>query len=200
MRELETPFGVIDIAGATSIMGIGADVGRLLRKREVAATLAMLKPSSPRTPQYISHVSGMSVTATRGVIEGLVEAGVIAQKAGGYVIGNGLGPSTSQLWCLELKVEHWARALHQALRYRVLAHATGVVMPQPWARNANKRRERFTATGVGLLAVDMGMRDASWLARPLLRRPASSRLYWDCLGRILLRVGDAAPDVASSRP
>lgn len=195
VRELETPFGVVDVAALETSAPYARDAGALLRRREVATTMSLLKEESHRTVGFISSRIGLSIPQATSVLEEMGEAKLASERSGGFVTGPMFAPSSPTLWALELKVEHWGRALHQALRYRVFANRVAVVMPLPWARNAIPHRDRFRASGVGLLGVDVGKRRVLWLVRPRLRKPASAKSYWDSVGRLLARVNDESADL-----
>lgn len=55
---------------------------------------------------------------------------------------------------IEMKLQNWAEALHQAVAYQLAADWTWVAMPLAAASRAYRERWRFEAEHVGLLAVD----------------------------------------------
>ena len=189
-NEIATPFGVVDVAtldwGAEPMEALLAPSAvTVLGEPGVDRIMAALKPAAPRTLGYLGSATTLPIGVVGRLMSDMEDVGLVSSSGSAFTFGPALSGGTPTLSAFELKIEHWRRAQHQALRYRMFAHRVAIVMPLPWAQNAIQQRAQFAATGIGVLSVDTVAMVARWLLRPRTRTPASSRQYWATIGRFL---------------
>lgn len=188
--EVSTTFGIVDVVtldGGIEQSGslFSPSVIGVLTEPGVDRILAALKPSAPRTFGYLGSATTLPTAMLGRLMSNMEEVGLASNSGSTFTLGPALSDGAPTLSAFELKIQHWRRAQHQALRYRMFAHRVAIVMPFSGAQNAVQQRAQLAASGLGVLSVDTGSLTARWLLRPRTRMPASSRQYWAAVGRFL---------------
>jgi len=94
---------------------------RALRDQSSARIVSLLQFSAPRTERYLVKETGLSMQVFRRCIATLESLKLVERHSGsGYSLSRYFPKMNWELWAFEVKVDHWRRALYQALRYRAL--------------------------------------------------------------------------------
>lgn len=196
LREVDCHQGRPDfVASPTTVIDIPRDyraqLASALATPSLARTLSLLKRSAPRTNDYLRRASGLSVPVLRRSISTLGSLGFVARSGqSGYVLAPAFPDTKWELWAFELKVDHWQRALFQALQYRAFAHYVAVVISERWAHRVERQIDRFRTLNVGIIALDSDSGAIRSVLRPRKRSPASRFHHLYALGKFLAHLAD----------
>ena len=196
LREVDCHQGRPDfVASPTTVIDTPRDcraqLAPALATPSLVRILSLLKRSAPRTDDYLRRASGLSVPVLRRSISALESLGVVARSSqSGYVLASAFPETKWELWAFEVKVDHWQRALFQALQYRAFAHWVAVVISERWAHRVERQIERFRALNIGIIALDPQSGAIRSVLRPRKHPPASRFHYLYALGKFLAQVAD----------
>jgi hypothetical protein len=124
----------------------------------------------------------------------LESLGVVAPSgATGYVRCAPFLDQEWEVWAFEVKLDHWQRALYQALQYGAFAHRVAVVVPERWAHRFERQIQRFRTLKVGIIALDPDTGEVRSILRPRKRAPASRFHHLYVLGKLLAAADRKAP-------
>jgi hypothetical protein len=158
-------------AGATNISMDQTDqLAAVLKVPSTTRILSLLHYAAPRTEKYLLRASGFSLPVVRRLT---------------YVLSSSFPKIQWELWAFEIKVDHWQRALYQALQYRAFAHRVTVVLPERWVHRAEHNINRFSLLNVGVIALDVDKKAIRFINRPKKRSPASRFHNLFALGKFL---------------
>lgn len=108
----------------------------------------------------IRAACGIDVERDRRKLRRLTRSGVLTTVNGVVTLRSNVFDAPATLTALEAKISDWRGALTQALRYREYADLAYVVLPALRAHTPQRFAPMFTASGVGLLALDQtGLRE-----------------------------------------
>ncbi|MHB8927617.1 MAG: hypothetical protein ACYC9Q_08155 [Bacillota bacterium] len=151
-----------------------------------AKIISLLKYAAPRTESYLVETSGLTrqvVRKTLYELEGLKLVRAVGH--GSFTLSSSLPGIDWELWAFEIKLNHWKRALYQALQYKAFAHRVAVVMPECWVHLLEKREDRFRVFGVGIIAINEDSGQIRFIQRPKKSPPASKAHYLYTIGKFL---------------
>lgn len=195
LREVDCQQGRPDFvaspARATTISKARrAQLASALATPSGARILSLLKPAAPRAENYLVRASGLSQPVVRRTISTLESLNaVLPAGRTAYVQSPGFLDLEWELWAFEVKVDHWQRALYQALQYGAFAHRVAVVVPERWAHRFQRQIQRFRTLKVGIIALDLHSGLIRPVLRPTKRVPASRFHYLYALGKFLAPAG-----------
>jgi predicted transcriptional regulator len=151
-----------------------------------AKILALLNPVAPRTERYLESGTGLSRSVIHRSIATLTSLGLIRHRGrSSYVLSHALRKSELELWAFEVKVDHWRRALYQALQYQAFAHRSIVVISERWAHRLELHSGRFRMSKVGVISLDPDSGKMRVIVQATKHRPASRFHYLYALGSFL---------------
>jgi hypothetical protein len=135
---------------------------------------------------YLYRASGLSSAVLRRAIRDLENARLLIHTNSEAVLLSPNFPHIDwELWAFEIKLEHWQRALYQALQYRAFANRVAVVLPERWAHRVEAQADRFRRLNVGVIAIDEDDTSIRFIVRPRKAPPASRFHHLYALGRFL---------------
>jgi hypothetical protein len=174
-------------AGATNISMDQTDqLAAVLKVPSTTRILSLLHYAAPRTEKYLLRASGFSLPVVRRSIMALESFDLITPSGHlTYVLSSSFPKIQWELWAFEIKVDHWQRALYQALQYRAFAHRVTVVLPERWVHRAEHNINRFSLLNVGVIALDVDKKAIRFINRPKKRSPASRFHNLFALGKFL---------------
>ncbi len=161
-------------------------LAQTLTKPSRARLVSLLKPGSPRTFEYLLTKSGYSKAVVSRTLADLQARGLIRTCNGsGYLLATDFPSSFPELWAFELKVDHWRRALYQALQYQSFAHRVAVILPLSTVRRAESHLDAFTTFRLGLMAVSEDGKEFRTIVPPKRNRPSSSFQRLHAIGQFI---------------
>jgi len=187
------PDFVASPVGPTAISATNiSDLVSALSPPSSARVLSLLKPASYRTEAYILRNVGLSKQVVRRAILRLERLNLVKRSVNSaYALSPSFPELKWELWAFEIKVDHWKRALYQALQYKAFAHRVAVVIAERWVHRAERHIDRFKLFKVGLIAIDAKTGGLRCIHPPQKAGPASRHHYLYALGRFLGAVGYA---------
>lgn len=161
-------------------------LGGVLSAPSTARVISLLKAAAPRTAEYLVRASGFSAPVVRRSLATLLSLDLVERTgSAGYVLSSGFPTLDWELWAFEVKLEHWQRALFQALQYRAFAHRSVVVISEHSAHRLERYTERFRTLNVGVIAMDAYSGTFRLIVKPKKRSPASRFHHLYALGKVL---------------
>ena len=191
LKEMDCLQGRPDFVGSfndsTFIpMDLKDRLASALRTPSLAQILSLLHYAAPRSRKYLLRKSGLSIPVTRRSIK-ILESHELVKQDGksGYLLPSSFPKMRWELWAFEVKVDHWKRALYQALQYRAFANRVSVVLPERWIHRIEQNINRFRLLNVGVIALDADKRLIRFIVRPKKSSPSSRFHYFYALGKFL---------------
>ncbi len=117
--------------------------------------LSLLKPTAPRTLQYLHCKTEFSAASVRKSLAFLEKLGYIERTpTGSYILGGSAIFLKPEIWAFELKLNDSKRALFQAQQYKAFAERVIIVVPPGQTRNYNRFKDAMNRWGIGLASFD----------------------------------------------
>lgn len=148
--------------------------------------LATLKPTSPRTYQYLIKKSEYKEASIRKALNTLVSMAYIKQNGNGsYVLGDFTQFLETDVWAFELKLSNPKRAIFQAQQYKSFAERTVIIIPLNQAKNYTRFEKTMKRWGIGLATFDPFTGEFNLLKRPVKTKPFSKEHYMYAILQLL---------------
>lgn len=117
--------------------------------------LSLLKPTSPRTLNYIISHSEYTQDSIKRSLQQLISTKCIEQtETGSYRLGRKLKGLKIELWSFELKLSNPKKAVFQAQQSRAFAERVIIVVPPGQEKNYNRFNKTMNRWGIGLATFD----------------------------------------------
>jgi len=120
-----------------------------------SALLATLKPSSPRTIDYLVEHSEFSEQSVKRTLNLLVASTHVQRNdQGNYHLSPAVANRQVEIWAFELKLDNPRRAVYQAQCCCAYAHHTLIVVPPGKEKGYGRFDPTLTRWGIGLATFD----------------------------------------------
>ena len=161
-------------------------IGAALSVPALAMVMSLLRPRAPRSLDYLQSSSGLTPNVCRASLNRLVSVEVVHEvRRNAYALADDIPSSQVELWAFEVKLYDLRRASYQAVRNRLFAHRSFIVLPEHVALRNVERLERLKRFDVGVIAVDMAGQRTVEILRARKRKPKSRFQQLAATGRFM---------------
>ena len=151
-----------------------------------AKVASLLKSRSPRTRDYLRMVAGLDESAFQTSLRRLLDVGIACEvESDRFILAADVPGSQFELWAFEVKLKDMRRASYQAIRNRLFAHRSFIVIPGSYGFKRQRRFLQLQRFGVGVIAVDTCRGTTIDVVRSRRSRPKSRFQQLAAIGRFI---------------
>ena len=159
-----------------------------------ARLVSLLRPRAPRTREYLRAASGLGEYTFRAALNRLLKNDIVRVVGrDAFVLASDIPSAQFELWAFEVKLNNIRRVSYQAVRNRLFAHRSFIVMPIKVVCDRQLEFDALGRLGVGVIAIDTSRQITIDVVRGRKSKPKSRFQQLAALGRFIRHKRQAIP-------